>query len=316
MRRRYFGGDSDRQRQGDRRAGADSSSRRPTAQAEGPAAGEDRRRGSRQTSSRQSCPRCSPRTKSGSSNRCAAWVAGRARSSARPAPASTSRTSGSGTAACGCAAGIRAASACSRCTPPATTRGQAERALAAARDAQVLVSARAAGRARLRRLRPVLAGLPGRHEPGRARAVFGGDARMTTSQVPASVAERNLYVPYRMRIAKVTEEAPGVRTFRLEFVDAEEGRAVLLQGRAVRRVFRVSARASPRSASPRRRRGRATSSVRSARPAGSRPPWPTATRATSSASAARTGTRSRSSSGTARTCCSSPAGSPCRRCAA
>ncbi|HOO15520.1 MAG TPA: FAD/NAD(P)-binding protein [Phycisphaerae bacterium] len=29
----------------------------------------------------------------------------------------------------------------------------------------------------------------------------------------------NLYVPYRMRIAKVTDEAPGVKTFRLEFVD-------------------------------------------------------------------------------------------------
>jgi NAD(P)H-flavin reductase len=29
----------------------------------------------------------------------------------------------------------------------------------------------------------------------------------------------NLYTPYRMKIAKVVEEAPGVRTFRLEFAD-------------------------------------------------------------------------------------------------
>jgi len=32
----------------------------------------------------------------------------------------------------------------------------------------------------------------------------------------------NLYLPYRMRIAAVTDEAPGVKTFRLEFVDPEE----------------------------------------------------------------------------------------------
>ena len=30
---------------------------------------------------------------------------------------------------------------------------------------------------------------------------------------------QNLYVPYRMRVAKVTPEAPSVVTFRLEFVD-------------------------------------------------------------------------------------------------
>ncbi len=30
---------------------------------------------------------------------------------------------------------------------------------------------------------------------------------------------RNLYTPYRMRIAKLTDEAPAVRTFRLEFVE-------------------------------------------------------------------------------------------------
>jgi sulfhydrogenase subunit gamma (sulfur reductase) len=33
---------------------------------------------------------------------------------------------------------------------------------------------------------------------------------------------KNLYTPCRMRIAKVTDEAPGVKTFRLEFVDPAE----------------------------------------------------------------------------------------------
>jgi NAD(P)H-flavin reductase len=33
---------------------------------------------------------------------------------------------------------------------------------------------------------------------------------------------RNLYKPYRMRIAKITDEAPAVKTFRLEFVDPAE----------------------------------------------------------------------------------------------
>lgn len=31
--------------------------------------------------------------------------------------------------------------------------------------------------------------------------------------------EKNIYLPYRMRVAKITEEAPAVRTFRLEFLD-------------------------------------------------------------------------------------------------
>ena len=46
---------------------------------------------------------------------------------------------------------------------------------------------------------------------------------MTTVATTGVSAERNLYVPYRMRIAKATDEAPGVRTFRLEFVDEDEG---------------------------------------------------------------------------------------------
>ena len=37
--------------------------------------------------------------------------------------------------------------------------------------------------------------------------------------------EANIYKPYLMRIAAITEEAPGVRTFRLEFTDAQEAAA-------------------------------------------------------------------------------------------
>jgi NAD(P)H-flavin reductase len=33
---------------------------------------------------------------------------------------------------------------------------------------------------------------------------------------------RNSYLPYQMRVAKITEEAPGVKTFRLEFLDKQE----------------------------------------------------------------------------------------------
>jgi sulfhydrogenase subunit gamma (sulfur reductase) len=33
------------------------------------------------------------------------------------------------------------------------------------------------------------------------------------------MSESNIYLPYLMRIARITQEAPGVRTFRLEFVD-------------------------------------------------------------------------------------------------
>jgi NAD(P)H-flavin reductase len=33
------------------------------------------------------------------------------------------------------------------------------------------------------------------------------------------MSDQNIYLPYLMRIARITQEAPGVRTFRLEFVD-------------------------------------------------------------------------------------------------
>lgn len=45
-----------------------------------------------------------------------------------------------------------------------------------------------------------------------------------TAVAPQSASTGNLYVPYRMRIARITDEAPAVRTFRLEFVDVAEGK--------------------------------------------------------------------------------------------
>lgn len=46
------------------------------------------------------------------------------------------------------------------------------------------------------------------------------------SATPAPVhVDTNIYKPYLMRVAAITDEAPGVRTFRLEFVDAAEGAA-------------------------------------------------------------------------------------------
>src|SRR5512137_540284 len=41
----------------------------------------------------------------------------------------------------------------------------------------------------------------------------------------SAMDNQNIYKPYLMRIAAITEEAPGVRTFRLEFTDAKEGEA-------------------------------------------------------------------------------------------
>nr|WP_320132561.1 FAD/NAD(P)-binding protein [uncultured Holophaga sp.] len=37
--------------------------------------------------------------------------------------------------------------------------------------------------------------------------------------------DKNIYLPYLMRIAQITQEAPGVRTYRLEFQNEEEGKA-------------------------------------------------------------------------------------------
>lgn len=39
------------------------------------------------------------------------------------------------------------------------------------------------------------------------------------------MCEQNIYLPYRMKVAKITNEAPGVRTFRLEFINPEEAEA-------------------------------------------------------------------------------------------
>jgi len=39
------------------------------------------------------------------------------------------------------------------------------------------------------------------------------------------MSDQNIYLPYLMRIARITQEAPGVRTFRLEFVDEAAAQA-------------------------------------------------------------------------------------------
>lgn len=45
---------------------------------------------------------------------------------------------------------------------------------------------------------------------------------MTTfATAPSASQRRNLYTPHKMRIVKATDEAPGVRTFQLQFVDPE-----------------------------------------------------------------------------------------------
>jgi sulfhydrogenase subunit gamma (sulfur reductase) len=46
-----------------------------------------------------------------------------------------------------------------------------------------------------------------------------------TAIAPKPGQAGNLYIPYRMRIAKITDEAPGIKTFRLEFVDPAEAAA-------------------------------------------------------------------------------------------
>jgi len=38
------------------------------------------------------------------------------------------------------------------------------------------------------------------------------------------MSEQNLYLPYLMKIEKVTEEAPFVKTFKLKFQNEEEGK--------------------------------------------------------------------------------------------
>ena len=35
---------------------------------------------------------------------------------------------------------------------------------------------------------------------------------------------QNIYLPYLMRIEKITEEAPSVKTFKLKFVDEEDAK--------------------------------------------------------------------------------------------
>ena len=52
------------------------------------------------------------------------------------------------------------------------------------------------------------------------------------------MSSNNIYLPYLMRIEKITEEAPGVKTFRLKFEDEAEGRAFSFRAD---RLFRTTA---------------------------------------------------------------------------
>ena len=36
------------------------------------------------------------------------------------------------------------------------------------------------------------------------------------------MSEKNIYLPYLMKVEKITDEAPGVRTFKLKFVNDED----------------------------------------------------------------------------------------------
>jgi NAD(P)H-flavin reductase len=58
-----------------------------------------------------------------------------------------------------------------------------------------------------------------------AQATGGSVAVTKAPSTTASKRPANIYRPYLMRIAQVTEEAPLIRTFRLEFVDPAEGEA-------------------------------------------------------------------------------------------
>jgi hypothetical protein len=41
--------------------------------------------------------------------------------------------------------------------------------------------------------------------------------------------KESIYLPYRMVIEKITDEAPGVRTFRLKFKEEQEGETSTLK---------------------------------------------------------------------------------------
>lgn len=80
--------------------------------------------------------------------------------------------------------------------------------------------------------------------------------------------DKNIYLPYRMTIEKITLEAPGVRTFRLRFQDPQQGEAFSFPRRGNSANIPSLAKANRRSASLPRPRAKDTSSAPSARPGG------------------------------------------------
>lgn len=78
--------------------------------------------------------------------------------------------------------------------------------------------------------------------------------------------DNNIYKPYLMRIAAVTEEAPSVRTFKLEFTNPEEAAAFTFTTGQFG-LYSAFGEGESTSASPRRPRARATSSAPFAKPA-------------------------------------------------
>lgn len=79
------------------------------------------------------------------------------------------------------------------------------------------------------------------------------------------MSNKNIYLPYLMRIEKITDEAPGVKTFRLAFEDKAEGEAFDFRAGSLPNTRR-SARANAHSALPRHPHGGATWSAHSAGP--------------------------------------------------
>ena len=129
------------------------------------------------------------------------------------------------------------------------------------------------------------------------------------------MTQSNLYLPYLMEIEKITVEAPGVRTFRLKFRNEQEAAAFDFRAGQFGEysVFGEGESTFCIASSPTRKgyiectfrqAGRVTtglSKLEEGDTVGFRD---------------RSATFSRSTSGKAKTCCSSPAASRCRRCAA
>lgn len=114
---------------------------------------------------------------------------------------------------------------------------------------------------------------------------------MTDTIIPA---QNNIYRPAVMKIAATRNEAPGVKTLRLEFqdtADQEKFAAAYRTGMFVFTASMVKARAL--SALPAQKQGRTISSVLSGNPDASPQPLPLLKKATLSPSGVRTEIASR-----------------------